>query len=271
MPNTDGTLAASADHQAYLKGRKNYRTRVVTAQILILVGFILLWEIAANLRWIDPFITSQPTRIMRTLISLHGEGSLYRHVGITVVETAAGFILGTVAGTIVAIVLWWSDTLAEVLDPYLVVLNSLPKVALGPILIVWLGQGMQAIVAMAVFVSLVVTILGVYSGFSQVDQNKIKLLKTFGASKRQILQKVILPASVPTIVSALKINVGLSWVGVIVGEFLVSRAGLGYLIVYGGQVFRLDLVMASVIILCVAAALMYRGVLILEKIAVKWQ
>lgn len=161
--------------------------------------------------------------------------------------------------------LWWSDFLAEVLDPYLVVLNSLPKIALGPIIIVWFGAGPPAIITMALLISVIVTILGVYTGFAQVDQDKIKLLKTFGATKLQVLQKVILPASIPTVVSALKINVGLSWVGVIVGEFLVSRAGLGYLIVYGGQVFRLDLVMTSVIILGLAAALMYQGVVYLER------
>lgn len=272
MLNHDLTLqAASKEHLAYLQARKTYRWRVTLAQILLLVGFIALWELAAVLRWIDPFIMSQPSRIVKTLRSLYAAGDLFTHVGITVAETVAGFTLGTLLGTFIAIALWWSDYLAEVLDPYLVILNSLPKVALGPIMIVWLGQGMRAIIAMALLVSVIVTILSVYSGFSQVDKNKIKLLKTFGATKGQILQKVILPASIPTIISALKINVGLSWVGVIVGEFLVSRAGLGYLIVYGGQVFRLDLVMASVIILCVAAALMYQAVVFLEKRFVKWK
>ncbi|HOL16947.1 MAG TPA: ABC transporter permease subunit, partial [Bacillota bacterium] len=160
----------------------------------------------------------------------------------------------------------WSDFLAKVLDPYLVVLNSLPKIALGPIIIVWFGAGATAIIVVALLISVIVTILGVYNGFAQVDPDKVKLLKTFGATRLQVLQKVILPASIPTIIAALKINVGLSWVGVIVGEFLVSRAGLGYLIVYGGQVFRLDLVMTSVIILSIAAALMYQGVVYLEKL-----
>ncbi|HHX75279.1 MAG TPA: ABC transporter permease [Firmicutes bacterium] len=266
-----GKRTASADHLAYLERCRSSRRRVIVARILLLAGFILLWEAAAALRWIDPFITSQPTRILRTIISLYGEGGLFLHVGITIAETVAGFLLGTLAGTLAAVFLWWSDFLAEVLDPYLVVLNSLPKIALGPVLIVWLGQGRQSIIAMGLFVSLIVTIIGVYTGFSQVDENKIKLLKSFGATKMQILRIVILPASVPTIISALKINVGLAWVGVIVGEFLVSRAGLGYLIVYGGQVFRLDLVMASVIILSLAAALMYQAVVLLEKYALKWR
>ncbi len=271
MSNVDKTAYISKEHQAYLQQRDSYKKRVVFAQIGLLVVFFLLWEIAGNLRWIDPFITSQPTRIMRTLVSLHNEGSLYHHIAITVMETVAGFILGTIIGTMVAVALWWSKFLSDVLDPYLVVLNSLPKIALGPILIVWIGHGAPAIIAMALLISVVVTILGVYSGFTQVEPEKIRLLESFGATRAQVLQKVILPASVPTIVSALKINVGLSWVGVIVGEFLVSRAGLGYLIVYGGQVFKLDLVMTSVLILAVAAALMYQAVVLLEKHFLNWQ
>ncbi len=255
----------SPDHLRYLKEQKAYKNKVLLFQILLLVASIAFWEAATQLRWIDPFIFSSPSRVVNTLLSMHHQGDLYYHIGITLYETAAGFILGTIIGTVIAVILWWSDFLAKVLDPYLVVLNSLPKIALGPIIIVWFGAGATAIIVVALLISVIVTILGVYSGFAQVDPDKVKLLKTFGATRLQVLQKVILPASIPTIIAALKINVGLSWVGVIVGEFLVSRAGLGYLIVYGGQVFRLDLVMASVIILSLAAALMYQGVVYLEK------
>jgi len=259
-------LSISEEHQEYLRKQKAYQWKVTITQIALLIIILVLWEFAARVRWIDPFITSQPSKIVETIIALHREGYLYYHIGITVMETVVGFISGTILGTVIAVILWWSDFISRVLDPYLVVLNALPKIALGPILIVWIGNGAPAIIAMALLISLVVTILGVYSGFSQVDSDKIKLLQTFGATKLQILQKVILPSSVPTIISALKINVGLSWVGVIVGEFLVSKAGLGYLIVYGGQVFKLDLVMASVIILSLAAAIMYKAVLYLEEI-----
>jgi len=265
MPNQEQIKYISEEHRAYQQERKNYRIRVISSQIALLVLLIVVWEIAGNFKWIDPFITSQPSRIIRTLIMLHKEGALYHHIVITVLETAAGFILGTICGTFAAVALWWSKFLSDVLDPYLVILNSLPKIALGPILIVWIGQGAPAIIAMALLISLVVTILGVYTGFAQVEPEKIKLLQSFGATRGQVLQKVILPSSIPTIIAALKINVGLSWVGVIVGEFLVSRAGLGYLIVYGGQVFRLDLVMTSVIILAAAAAVMYQAVVLLEK------
>jgi len=261
----------SRDHAAYLRSVRRKKTKVIVFQILILVVFLGVWELAAVLGWINPFITSQPSGIVKTIANLYNDGELFLHIGVTVYETVIGFTLGTILGTIIAVILWWSEFLAKVLDPYLVVLNSLPKVALGPILIVWMGSGMTAIITMALLVSLIVTILGVYSGFAQVDPDRVKLLKTFGASKWQILQKVVLPGSIPTIISALKINVGLSWVGVIVGEFLVSKAGLGFLSVYGGQVFRLNLVMASVIILSIAAAVMYQAVVLLEKLFTRWQ
>lgn len=263
--------AVSTEHLAFLQGVRRDDQQVLLARIAILFFFVLGWELAGRWGLIDTFITSQPSRVFATIINLYQQGQLFYHIWVTMAENIIGFISGTILGTLIAIALWWSNFLSRVLDPYLVVLNALPKIALGPILIVWIGNGPPAIVAMALLISLVVTILTVYSGFIQVDEEKIKLLETFGANKVQLLRLVILPASVPTIVSALKINVGLSWVGVIVGEFLVSKAGLGYLIVYGGQVFKLDLVMASVIILSLAAALMYQGVVYLEKKMSKWQ
>jgi len=236
---------------------------------MILVIALGLWEICANAKIVDPFITSQPTRIIKTMISLYEQGVLFQHIGITCLEAVVGFVLGTLLGTLIAIILWWSEFLYKVVEPYLVILNSLPKIALGPVFIVWIGAGPAAIIVMTLSISLIVTVLEVLNGFLSIDEEKIKLVKTFGGTKFQVLTKVILPASSPTFINALKINVGLSWVGVIVGEFLVSKAGLGYLIVYGGQVFKLDLVMTSVIILGIAAAVMYQGVVYLEKILVK--
>ncbi|HPT78305.1 MAG TPA: ABC transporter permease [Candidatus Atribacteria bacterium] len=271
MSTNNNKAPVSEEHLAYLKKVRRYKLSIRITQIAVLIVFIVLWEVAASLGWIDAFITSQPSRIVKTIISLAREGELFRHVSITMLETIIGFTVGTILGTLIAIILWWSDFLAKVADPYLVVLNALPKIALGPIIIVWVGAGPVSIVVMALLISIVVTVIGVLNGFLEVNPDKIKLLKTFGATKTQVLSKVILPASIPTIISALKINVGMSWVGVIVGEFLVSRAGLGYLAVYGGQVFKLDLVMTSVMILAVAAALMYQGVAWLEKKYLRWR
>ncbi|AFM02179.1 MULTISPECIES: ABC transporter permease [Desulfitobacterium] len=260
---------SSPEHRAYLKKVRQEKIKVRVTQILILIVALGLWEICARAKIVDPFITSQPSRVLQTMITLHQEGVLLHHIAITCIETVVGFILGTVLGTMIAIILWWSEFISKVSEPYLVILNSLPKIALGPIFIVWIGAGPAAIIVMTLAISLIVTILEVLNGFLSIDQEKIKLVHTFGGTKIQVLTKVLLPASFPTIVNALKINVGLSWVGVIVGEFLVSKAGLGYLIVYGGQVFKLDLVMTSVFILGIAAALMYQGVVLFEKLIVK--
>ena len=255
----------SGERMLWLRQRTRTSRRVRLAQLLLLVGFFLLWEGAARLGWIDPFIVSSPSRVWETLGNLLRTGELWLHLGTSLWETAAGFLLGTAAGAVVAVALWLSPVLFRVLDPYLVVLNSLPKTALGPIFIVWMGAGAGSIIAMTLAISLIVTILEVHNGFLSTDPGKLRLLESLGATRRQLLWKLVIPANFATLINALKVNVGLSWVGVIMGEFLVSRAGLGYLIVYGSQVFKMDLVMASVLLLALAAAGMYQAILFLEK------
>ena len=252
------------DRKKYLQKRRKNKILVAITQIFILIAFLGIWEWMANKEIIDSFITSQPSRIWATLTNL-GANDLIHHIQVTTYETVVGFLLGTTLGIVIAIILWWSNFLAKVADPYLVVLNSLPKVALGPIIIIWVGAGTQAIIVMAIAISLIVTILENLNGFLRTDENLIKMAKTFKATKFQILTKIILPANISTFISSLKVNIGLSLVGVISGEFLVSKAGLGYLIVYGGQVFKLDLVMTSVIILGILAGIMYGIVVLLEK------
>lgn len=265
LQNADNKNSFSKEHHEFLKKVRKRKLFIWVMRAIVFVLIFVLWEIAGNLRWIDPFIYSQPSKMWKTFLTLHQDGLLYHHIAVTVGETVLGFLLGTILGTIIAILLWWSDCLSKILDPYLIVLNSLPKVALGPVIIVWAGAGYLAILTMALLVSLFTTIINVFSGLREVDKEKVILVKSFGGTKRQVLQKVVLPASFPTIMNALKINVGLSWIGVIMGEFLVSKAGLGYLITYGSQVFDLDLVMTSIIILAMAAALMYVAVASLEK------
>lgn len=261
----------STEHSKFLSRIQREKRFIRIWQWSLLILFFALWEWAARAGLVDSFITSQPSRIWATLNNLYRSGDLWRHIGLTLAETLAGFLSGTLLGALVAMALWWLPIAARVLDPYLVILNALPKIAMGPILIVWIGNGPFAIVAMALLVSIVVTIISVYTGFIQTDTDKIYLLRAFGATKWKVFTKVVLPSNMANLVSVLKINVGLSWVGVIVGEFLVSAGGLGYLIVYGGQVFQLDLVMASVIILCLLAALMYQSVLWAEKAMYRWR
>lgn len=235
---------------------------------MIVVVLIGLWEIMARLGKIDNFITSQPSRIVKTFANL-SSNNLLEHLKITCIETLVGFTLGSLMGTIIAMILWWFPFISKVSEPFLVILNSLPKVALGPIIIIWVGAGMPAIIVMALAISLIVTILDILNGFINTDKEKIKMAQTFNANRWQILTKIIIPANLQTFFNTLKVNIGLSLVGVISGEFLVSKGGLGYLIVYGGQVFQLDLVMTSVIILAVVAAIMYESIVLLEKIVIK--
>lgn len=254
----------SKEHEVYLKRRKRKKLMILISQILIVVLGIALWEILADVGIIDSFIMSQPSRIVDTFANL-ANNDLLTHLGVTCYETLVGFLLGTVMGTLTAIILWWSETLSKISEPFLVVLNSLPKIALGPVIIIWVGAGTQAIIVMALAISLIVTILEMLNGFLNTDKELIRMVQTFGANRIQIFTKVVFPSNIHTLFNSLKVNIGLSLVGVIAGEFLVSKAGLGYLIVYGGQVFKLDLVMTSVIILAVVAALMYEAVVLLER------
>ena len=260
----------STEQQLYLNEIKKTSWMIKVYQIGILVSIVLFWELLATFKIIDAFIFSQPSRILKSLIEMISNGNIFKHVGITVFETVIGFTTSTIIGTLIATLLWWNNFINKVCEPYLVVFNSLPKTALAPILIVWLGNNMTSIIATALLTSVFVTVLNVLAGFMEVSKEKIKLIYTFGGTKKQVLTKVVFPASIPVIINALKVNVGLSFVGVIVGEFLVSKAGLGYLITYGSQIFKLDWVMLSVIILGFLSALLYKLIIILEKRISKW-
>lgn len=258
----------SAERRQYLKRRSRRKGLILTCQIGVLVLFLALWEVAGRLGWIDSFILSMPSRMVATFVDMAGQG-FFHHIWVTVYETLVGFTLGVVIGVLLAILLWWSNFVSKVSEPYLVVLNSLPKIALGPVIIVIVGAGTEAIIFMALAISLIVTVLEMLNGFKSTDPELVKMAETFGANKRQILLKIVVPYNVGTLFNSLKINIGLSLVGVIAGEFLVSKAGLGYLIVYGGQVFKLDLVMTSVIVLSIVAALMYEAVVLLQRIVMR--
>lgn len=261
----------SEEHKNYLKKEKKEKFIVLFFQIAIITIFIILWQLAADYKLINTFISSSPKLIIKTIVNLHQANNLYHHIGITIWETFLSFSLGTFLGVIIATILWYKPRLYKIFDPYLTILNSLPKVALGPIIIIWVGAGMKSIIFMALLISVIITIINVYQGFINTDVNKIRLLTSMKATKSQIYLHLILPSSFETIINALKINVSMSLIGVIMGEFLVSKAGIGYLIMYGSQVFNLNLVMTGVIILCIVATLMYYSVLYLEKFLIKTQ
>lgn len=259
----------SKEHSFYLKRLKRKNISITLLRWGILVVFIGVWELFAYLKIIDSFITSSPSRVFKTFIQLCQSGDIAKHIGITLGETVVSFLLTTVFGLIFAVVLWWFENFRKVLEPHIIILNALPKIALGPIIIIWVGAGQGAIITMSLMISLIITILNILGGLLSVDKNKIMLMRTLNASKWQILTKLVLPSNIPTIIDALKINVGLCWVGTIMGEYLVSSAGLGYLIIYGGQIFKLDLVMTSTIVLCLLAGIMYFCVELVEKLVRK--
>ena len=255
----------SKEHIIFLKKLKKDKIIITIFQILIPFIFIIIWQILADFNIINTFICSSPIKVLETVINLYTQKNLFNHIWVTTYETIFSFSIATILGTIIASILWWFKKLHNVIEPYLTILNSLPKVALGPIIIIWFGAGIKSITFMALLISLIITIINVYEGFNSVSQNKIKLMKTLGAKKHQTFFKLILPNSLNSIISAVKINVSMSLIGVIMGEFLVSKKGIGYLILYGSQVFNLSLVISGIFILCILAALMYYIVSFIEK------
>ena len=251
--------------QAFLAKQKRRRHFVLFCRVFLLVFLLVLWELSARVGIINDFIFSSPSRIVASFLRMTADQSIFLHTGATVFETLVSFFLVTAIGNLGAVLLWPSETLSEILEPYLVMLNSLPKSALAPILIVWLGNNTRTIIVAAVSVAVFGSILTLHNGFRTMDPDQIKLIYSLGGNRKDILTKVLLPGSVPLMISNMKVNIGLCLVGVIIGEFLSARAGLGYLIIYGSQVFKLDLVMMSIVILCLVSALLYQAVAILEN------
>ena len=247
-----------------LKIRKEKRN-ILIIQALLVVALFTFWELFSQIGVLDKFLFSCPSEILLLLIENIKSNEIFIHVGYSLLETLIALFIGTIAGILIALLLWFSKKATKIIDPFLVVLNALPKTALAPILIVWAGTGVNGIVVVAISLSLVMTVISALNFFNSVDSEQIKMLQTFGANKIQILFKLVLPSNVNNLLSIFKINIGLTWVGVIVGEFLVSRFGIGYLVVYGGQVFKMDLVMMGVFVLAILAFIMYLITSLIEK------
>ncbi len=259
----------SSAQKKYLKKLQHRQCRILAVRISILLAFLLLWETAVRCSWIDGFIFSSPSRICRTFAAMWMDGSIFLHAGITLAETMVSFALVVILGISAAVLLWYNEELSCILEPYLVVLNSLPKSALAPLLIVWLGANMKSIIVAGISVAVFGTVLNLYTGFAGVDPDKIKLIYTLRGSRRDVLCRVILPGTLPLQISVMKVNIGLCLVGVVIGEFIGARQGLGYLIIYGSQVFKLDYVIMSIVILCVIAMALYGILSLIEKICLR--
>lgn len=262
---SEKSFSLSPAQQQFLASEQLHKHQVRVTRIMLLVLLLALWELAARFSWIDSFIFSSPSMIFQYFCSMVKDRSIFLHTGVTLLETILSFFLVIVISLASALLLWSSRALSEILDPYLVMLNSLPKSAMAPLLIVWLGNNTRTIIVAAVSVALFGSILTLHTGFSQTDPDKVKLIYSLGGTKKDVLMKVLLPSSIPLIISSMKVNIGLCLVGVIIGEFLSSRAGLGYLITYGSQTFQMTLVVTSIVVLCIISALLYQLIALVEK------
>lgn len=267
--DSEPKLNISPNQLQFIKKYKKQKYFIFSIRILIFISFILLWEIASSNKWIDSFIFSSPSFILENFIQMLRDHSLLTHIGITLTETLVSFLLVISFGTMIAIMLWAFPNVSKILEPYLVVLNSLPKSALAPLLIVWLGANMKTIIVAGISVAIFGSIITLYTGFHETDQEKLKMIQTFGGNKFHQLTKIVLPSSIPLILSTMKVNIGLCLVGVIIGEFIGARQGLGYLIIYGSQTFKLTWVLMSIVILCIIAMGLYSILNFVEKIYLK--
>lgn len=250
--------------EEFVKNHRRHHHEIASWRTILFVLFLALWEISSDLKWIDSFFFASPSRVAKCFVEQMQNNALLSHIGVTLFETLFSFLLVLLFSLLVSTMLWYSPKLSEILEPYLVVLNSLPKSALAPLFIVWLGTGTKTIIVAGMSVAVFGSIISFYTGFQQVDAEKITLIYTLGGSRRDAFSKVVLPGSVPILLSTAKVNIGLALVGVIIGEFLAARQGLGYLIIYGSQVFQLDMVITSIIILCVIALGFYKSIQVIE-------
>ncbi len=260
----------SPAQKQYLLRVRREKYMIHVSRILLFLGFLFLWEISAQKGWIDSFIFSSPTEIWRIFLAMIQDQSLFTHIGITLMETLVSFVFTVFLGIGTAVLLWCCPKLSRILEPYFVVLNSLPKSALAPLLIVWLGANVRTIIVAGMSVAIFGSVINLYTGFREADPEKLKLIRTLGGTKKDELTKIVLPSSVPLILSVMKVNIGLCLVGVIIGEFIGARQGLGYLIIYGSQTFKLTWVLMSIVILCVIAMGLYAILDFIEKRAQKW-
>lgn len=258
-------LTYSKEHIDYLKKIKRNKRLVLLTQIIIIIVFFSIWELLANFKIINTFLYSSPSKIINTVINLFINNSLLTHIGITIYEVIISFTISSILAFIIGTILWWNKFIARVLEPYLTIINSLPKVALGPLIIIWAGASIKSIIIMSLTISLFITIINIYQAFISTNENYITLLKSFKATKKDILFKVIIPSNKENIISTLKINMSMNFIGVIMGELLVSKSGLGYLIMYGSQVFNITLVITSIIILGILSFIFYYLINYIEK------
>jgi NitT/TauT family transport system permease protein len=259
----------SEEYKKFLKKIKRENFLVILTQILIIIFFFIIWQLLANKNLINTFLVSSPQKVFNTIIDLIKEHNFWNHILTTFYEIIISFILGNLIGLFFASILWFNKFLSRVFEPFLTILNSLPKVALGPLIIVWAGANTKSIIIMALLISSIISIINIHNAFKSTDENRIRIVKSMGGNKIDLFTKVVFPSNILSIVESFKINVSMCFVGVIMGELLVSKEGIGYLIMYGSQVFNMNLVITGVILLVVLTIILYYLVYYIEKITKK--
>lgn len=262
-------MMKSEEYKKYLKRIKRNNILVLLTQILIVVIFIVFWQIMADKNMVDTFLVSSPKKVFTSIIDLIKANNFWNHIFTTVYEIIISFILGNVIGLLVASILWFNKFLARVFEPFLTILNSLPKVALGPLIIIWTGANTKSIILMSLLISSIISIINIYNSFKSTDINKIKIIKSMGGNKFKIYKSVILKDNYIKIIESFKINVSMCFVGVIMGELLVSKEGIGYLIMYGSQVFNMNFVITGIVLLVILTIILYYVINYIEKISRK--
>ena len=258
----------SNEHLIFLKNIKKRNLYIRLTQLIIIILFLFIWEFLAYYELINTFLYSSPSKVFNTILKLFISNNLLEHIGITLYETLISFLISALLGFLIATILWWNKFISDVIDPYLTILNSLPKVALGPLIIIWVGASTSSIIIMALLISTFISIINIYNSFITVNKNYLILMKSLGAKKRSVFFKVIIPGNIKNLLNTFKINISMNLIGVIMGELLVSKNGLGYLIMYGSQVFNINLTITSTLILGILSYLMY---LVINKIDLKFK
>ena len=254
--------AVTYDEEAYEKKRKH---KILLGRIIVGVLIFAGWEYFSRIGWLDPYFWSSPSAILKTAMAQTIRGTLLRDIAYTSGSTMLGFVSGTVIGAAVGLSFWWSRTYAGISEPYLIVLNALPKLALGPVIVIMFGIGFYSKAVLAFLMTVVATSLSAYSGVKSVDPAMETLMVSLGAKRWQVFSKVVVPWSMPWIISCLRINIALALAGSIVGEFISSDKGVGRMIIYAGTILNINLVWVGVFVLSILSILMYWAVVLLEK------
>ncbi|MBZ5752042.1 MULTISPECIES: ABC transporter permease [Metabacillus] len=260
-------------HLKVKKARKKHQTLFLHnfVRIAIIFSVLTIWQIGVNLQVIDSFLMGSPLGIWDETVRLVQSGQLFTDMFATLYGTILGFVIGSLVGSAVGLLLWYSQTFAKIIDPFVVALNGLPKIALAPMIIIWFGSGMTSKIALATLATFIVALLSAYQGTHQIDSNLVNLMKSLGASKGQIFKKVVIPSSLPWVISAFRLNIGFALIAVIGGEFISSDKGLGKMIFVAGNLFNLNVVWVGVLSLMVVAIILYVVISKMEKQLLPWE